>query len=145
MSKWQPKPLTELNDTDAQALFELLSPFTHLESRQSFELNLRHIISNPSSVMMVVCDNGKIVGCGIGNLVFKSGRSEARLDEIVVSETMRGQGVGRTISQAIIDWAKESGAAIVELTSRPARESANHLYQSLGFRLRETNVYTLNF
>jgi ribosomal protein S18 acetylase RimI-like enzyme len=29
----------------------------------------------------------------------------------------------------------------VELTSRPSREAANRLYQRLGFRLRETNVY----
>jgi ribosomal protein S18 acetylase RimI-like enzyme len=29
----------------------------------------------------------------------------------------------------------------VELTSRPSREAANRLYQRIGFKLRDTNVY----
>jgi len=33
------------------------------------------------------------------------------------------------------------GAKAVDLTSRPSREAANKLYQSLGFETRETNVY----
>jgi ribosomal protein S18 acetylase RimI-like enzyme len=31
----------------------------------------------------------------------------------------------------------------VDLTSRPSREAANHLYQKLGFEIRNTNVYRI--
>jgi ribosomal protein S18 acetylase RimI-like enzyme len=39
--------------------------------------------------------------------------------------------------------ARALGCATVDLTSRPSREAANHLYQRAGFELRETNVYRL--
>ena len=32
-------------------------------------------------------------------------------------------------------------ARTVDLTSRPSREAANRLYQRLGFRPRQTNIY----
>lgn len=31
-----------------------------------------------------------------------------------------------------------------ELTSNPKREVANQMYQKLGFKIRETNVYTID-
>jgi ribosomal protein S18 acetylase RimI-like enzyme len=41
----------------------------------------------------------------------------------------------------MIARARELGCKTVELTSRPSREAANHLYQSAGFERRDTNVY----
>ena len=40
-----------------------------------------------------------------------------------------------------LDAAYKAGARTVDLTSRPSRESANRLYQRLGFSLRTSNVY----
>ena len=37
--------------------------------------------------------------------------------------------------------AERRGAKTVDLTSRPSREAANRLYQRLGFKQRDTNVY----
>ena len=33
----------------------------------------------------------------------------------------------------------------LNFTSRPARVAANKLYQKLGFKRKETNVYTMKF
>jgi hypothetical protein len=41
----------------------------------------------------------------------------------------------------MLDRARELGSVTVDLTSRPAREDANRLYQALGFKQRDTNVY----
>jgi ribosomal protein S18 acetylase RimI-like enzyme len=43
--------------------------------------------------------------------------------------------------RALLDLAARKGLRFVDLTSRPSRDAANHLYRSLGFRLRETNCY----
>jgi len=37
--------------------------------------------------------------------------------------------------------AREAGVRTVDLTSRPDRDSANRLYERLGFRRRESTVY----
>ena len=41
----------------------------------------------------------------------------------------------------LLALARRKGLRFVDLTSRPSRVSANGLYRSLGFRLRETNCY----
>jgi len=65
----------------------------------------------------------------------------AHIEDVVVDEMSRGQGVGRLLVDASLTLATAAGAMHVNLTSRPTRTAANGLYQSLGFALRETNVY----
>jgi ribosomal protein S18 acetylase RimI-like enzyme len=65
----------------------------------------------------------------------------AWVEDVIVDEAAAGQGVGAQLVQAMLDRARELGCATVDLTSRPSREAANHLYKKLGFRPRETNVY----
>jgi ribosomal protein S18 acetylase RimI-like enzyme len=60
---------------------------------------------------------------------------------VIVDESVNGQGIGRRLTEAMIDRARDLGCATVDLTSRPSREAANHLYKKVGFTERETNVY----
>ena len=59
----------------------------------------------------------------------------------VVDESVNGQGICSALTQAMLEYARSLGCATVDLTSRPSREAANHMYKKLGFTLRETNVY----
>jgi ribosomal protein S18 acetylase RimI-like enzyme len=65
----------------------------------------------------------------------------AWIEDVIVDESVTGQGIGSALTQAMLDHARERGCATVDLTSRPSREAANHMYKKLGFELRETNVY----
>lgn len=65
----------------------------------------------------------------------------AWIEDVVVDEAGRGQGVGEALNRRALELAAEAGAKTVDLTSRPSREAANRLYQRLGFQPRETNVY----
>ena len=65
------------------------------------------------------------------------------VEDVVVDEKARRQGVGEALLLHAIELAKEAGASGVALTSNPRREAANRLYQSLGFQRRETNAYYL--
>jgi ribosomal protein S18 acetylase RimI-like enzyme len=67
-----------------------------------------------------------------------------RVEDVVVSESARGSGLGRRLVLALHDEARELGITKVELTSRPSRDAANRLYRSLGYDRRETNVYRLH-
>ena len=66
------------------------------------------------------------------------------VEEVAVDTSVRGRGVGRALMEGLVAAARERALDFVELTSRPSREAANSLYRSLGFRLRETNVYRLD-
>jgi ribosomal protein S18 acetylase RimI-like enzyme len=50
-------------------------------------------------------------------------------------------GIGKALTEACLEKAREIGLREVNLTSNPTREAANNLYQSMGFIQRETNVY----
>lgn len=65
------------------------------------------------------------------------------IEDVIVSSTMRRRGLGEKLVSKLIDQAYKLELKQVDLTSRPSREVANHLYQKLGFKKRETNVYRL--
>lgn len=65
----------------------------------------------------------------------------ARIEDVVVDEKYRDAGIGTLLNTAAIESAKKLGAKTLDLTSQPTREAANHLYQKLGFELRDTNTY----
>ena len=67
----------------------------------------------------------------------------AWIEDVVVDAAARRQGAGEELIRFAIRRARERGAKAVNLTSRPAREAANRLYQRLGFIRWETNLYRL--
>lgn len=66
------------------------------------------------------------------------------IEDTVVDVNYRGQGIASKLLEAAIAQAKQKGVKYIDLTSRPSRESANRLYNRLGFVQRETNVYRIN-
>ena len=63
------------------------------------------------------------------------------IEDVIVDRDARRQGVGKALTQACLDKARDLGLREVNLTSRPSRVAANRLYQAMGFVRRETNVY----
>ena len=65
----------------------------------------------------------------------------AWIEDVIVESTRNGEGIGRQLIDAMVAHARELGCKTVDLTSRPSREAANHLYACRRFQRRETNVY----
>ena len=104
----------------------------------------RSVAAPGTRIFIAENDEKHIVGCAT-LCVFESptGR-KASVEDVVVLPAYRGQGIGRTLLQRIIDFAKNKLAPIdLRLTSNPTRTEANALYQALGFVQRETNVYQM--
>ena len=66
---------------------------------------------------------------------------KAWIEDVVVDERARGKGVGKALMKKALAEAENLGTKSIDLTSRPSRETANKLYQSIGYQERETNVY----
>jgi ribosomal protein S18 acetylase RimI-like enzyme len=66
---------------------------------------------------------------------------KARIEDVIVDEAARGQGIGEALVREALRYANELGVRTVELTSMPYREAANRLYRRLGFVRKPTNVY----
>lgn len=66
---------------------------------------------------------------------------KAWVEDVVIDAEARGRGMARALLHELFVRAQHVGARSVNLTSRPEREAANRLYQSLGMKQRRTNVY----
>jgi ribosomal protein S18 acetylase RimI-like enzyme len=69
----------------------------------------------------------------------------AWIEDVVVDESARGQGVGEALTREALRIAQEAGARTVDLTSRPSREAAGRLYQRVGFTVRDSRLYRFAF
>jgi len=102
---------------------------------------LSAIVENPNSVLYVATLDGVIVGSLTLAFYRIPTAVKAWIEDVVVDDAARGQGVGEALNQAALEEAARRGAKHVSLTSRPAREAANRLYQRIGFHHYDTNVY----
>ena len=109
------------------------------------QADLDTISSGPKTIFVVAKDGEKAVGMATAYLVAKFGKTIGYVEDVIVNETHRGQGLGRKLLEKVIDEAKRSGVRQLYLTSRDGRTAANALYQKLGFEKRETNNYRLKF
>jgi len=102
---------------------------------------LHEIVSAAATTLFVARVGGRIAG-SLTLVVFRIPTGmRAIIEDVVTDSAARGQGVGTALTLAAVERAERLGCRTVDLTSRPSREAANRLYQSLGFERRETNVY----
>jgi ribosomal protein S18 acetylase RimI-like enzyme len=105
---------------------------------------LGDVVASPATDLFIaIADGGAIVGMATLVTFRIPTAMRAWIEDVVVDEAGRGQGVGTALTQAMVARARELGCRTVDLTSRPSREAANRLYQREGFEQRDTNVYRL--
>jgi len=129
-------------DDELVTAFERLTPQLSSSNPPPSRDALAAIVASEASVLFAARDDvGRIVG-SLTLAVFRIPTGlRAWIEDVVVDESARGQGIGALLNQAAIERARQLGCTTVDLTSRPSREAANRLYQRLGFVPRDTNVY----
>jgi len=134
------EPVRDVGDglvDDLARLVPQLSPGRTPPTRAELEA----LLAQPGVELLAAIDDGRIVGM-LTLVVYRIPSGvKARIEAVVVDEAARGRGVGEALTRDALDRAVSAGAQRVELTSRPARETANRLYPRLGFERLETNVY----
>lgn len=127
---------------------ELVDAFTRLIPQLSrsnpppSRAELDEIVRSEASRLLVARDDtGRIAG-SLTLVLFRIPTAvRAWIEDVVVDEAARGQGIGEALNREALRIAADAGARTVDLTSRPSREAANRLYQRIGFEQRETNIY----
>lgn len=101
------------------------------------------IIASPwHDLLIAEDDNGKIIGLASMSVIMGPGiRKNAYLEDFVTDQTVRGQGVGSALWDAMLDWAKEKGCQKFEFTCGNGRETAQAFYKSKGAEIYDTNFF----
>jgi len=107
---------------------------------------VEEMLASPAITQFVARDDGgRIVGVATLAVFPIPTARRAWIEDVIVDEPYNGQGIGAALTNAMLDRARALGCRTVDLTSRPSRAAANHLYEKVGFVRRDTNVwrYTL--
>jgi GNAT superfamily N-acetyltransferase len=123
------------------ALQRLVPQLTNNNPPPSLD-DLTALIRDSASTLMVARDDGNRIVGSLTLAVYRVPSGvRAMIEDVIVDELARGQGVGEALMQRAIELAREKGVGTIALTSSPFREAANRLYVRMGFKKRETNAY----
>jgi ribosomal protein S18 acetylase RimI-like enzyme len=130
--------VTQIDMADVNSLLAQLNPKVRKVDLEKVRAVMAH------GIIVTVRDedkDGQLIGIATLLIINKLFSLCGSIEDVVVDEQHRGQGLGRKITEAMIAKGEALGMQFIDLTSNPKRIVANNLYQSVGFEKRETNVY----
>ena len=114
-----------MKDLDAVTAIEDAT-FARPWSRESFRQELER---NVAARYLVAETDGKVVGYAGAWIIL----DESHITNIAVLEAYRGQGIGKRLTQALLQYLSNLGASYATLEVRVSNERAQNLYKGLGF------------
>ena len=112
-------------DVDAVVAIEAAT-FAMPWSRESF---LQELTRNVAARYLVAELAGQVIGYAGAWVIL----DESHVTNIAIAEAYRGNGYGRRLTEALMQYLSNLGAAYATLEVRRSNERAQSLYKSLGF------------
>ncbi len=91
-------------------------------------------IMKNSFCFAIAVKNGRIIGMG---RALADSASDAYIQDVVVLHELRGQGIGKMIIRAIIDYLRSHDIDWIGLIGQPGTA---HFYESLGFEVLKDHI-----
>ena len=136
---------TAINDKIYNAIKKLLPQYSTIRRLPSYH-EVKEIIDSETTRLLLAYDlkTTRIVGSLTLVLFRLPSGIRALIEDVVVDEKHRNKGIGRLLCESAIERSIDANARTIDLTSNPMRKAANNLYQTLGFTIRDTNIYRYN-
>ena len=136
--------LDEVTDEVVEAFARLL-PQLSSSAKPLDAAAIAALASSPATIVLLARSDGLIAG-SLSLVMFRIPTGlRAWIEDVVVDESARGQGIGEVLTREALRLAEAAGARTVDLTTRPSREAAGRLYERAGFRQRESRLYRYSF
>jgi ribosomal protein S18 acetylase RimI-like enzyme len=104
--------------------------------------DLQNLLDSSSVLVVARTDEtGPIIGVGTLGVFRTPSGIHAHIEDVVVDESLRGRGIGQALVLYLLQIARQMGLKGVSLTCNPNRLAANRLYQKMGFKKWETNIF----
>jgi ribosomal protein S18 acetylase RimI-like enzyme len=136
--------LREVTDEAVEA-FRRLTPQLSSSADPPDRAALNLIVGSAACTLLIARSGDRIAGT-LTLVMFPIPTGfRAWIEDVIVDEAARGQGIGEILTTEALNLAKDAGARTVDLTSRPSREAAGRLYERVGFEPRSTRHYRYTF
>ena len=128
---------TEADLAEIIRLHQQLDPAEPATSEADARRIFERINTYPDYAIYLAEVNGKIAGT-FGLLVMDklahNGKPSALVEDVVVDEALRGQGIGREMMAFAMEHGRARGCYKLALSSNLKRTEAHAFYETLGFR-----------
>jgi GNAT superfamily N-acetyltransferase len=119
-----PNNIRTAQHADAEAVLGLAKPFatSFIVDEQAFYRTFSELLASPQAHLAVAEADQQLVGYVLGfdhSTFFANGRV-AWVEELMVSERFRRQGIGQLLMQEFEMWAAQRGNKLVALATRRA-------------------------
>lgn len=104
-------------------------------SLENFQEKIMEMLEDDNHHMLIAVKQGEVVGF-INFTVRKTilhQQPSALIDELVVDEKYRGEGLGKKLVYQAINRAKQLGCGEIEVSTEKSNELARKFYQKIGF------------
>jgi ribosomal protein S18 acetylase RimI-like enzyme len=136
--------LDEVTDEVVDAFARLL-PQLSRSAKQLDAAAITAMADSPAVTVLLARSEGRIVG-SLSLVTFRIPTGlRAWIEDVVVDEAARGQGVGTVLTREALRLASAAGVRTVDLSTRPSRVAAGRLYEREGFKQRDTRMYRYAF
>ena len=144
MTKMKIELFTQVDESTVDVFKRLMPQLTGKDEYPSLE-ELQRVIQSDERFLFFATENGEVIGTL--TLVFYQLPSglKAWIEDVIVDEHARGKGVATALLKHALQVARDKGSLKADLTSMPWRTAANRLYQKMGFKKRESNMYRYHF
>lgn len=130
----------EANEELLEAIERLLPQLNEARTPPTLD-QLAQTVRDQTVLVARAEESGQIIGTLTLVLYRVASGLKGRIEDVIVDEAVRGQGVGEALAREGMARASDARVLMLELTSMPYRETANRLYKRLGFVRKPTNVY----
>ncbi|MFD2562783.1 GNAT family N-acetyltransferase [Aquimarina rubra] len=108
------------------------------------QVALGEILEEKNQITLAYCsENTKIEGIALmGTYKVISGK-KGWIEDVVVQADSRGKGIGRKLITKLLEAAKQKNLSEILLFTEDHRTAAIQLYTQLGFKVKDSRIYTL--
>jgi len=132
----------ELSDADEliallKVLFTLEEDFSFNEAAQRRGIELLLSRQGPERQVFVAEISGRVAGmCSIQTLISTAeGGLVGQVEDVIVRDGYRGNGMGNALMDAVDNWAREKGLTRLQLLAERDNARALKFYQSRGWEI----------
>lgn len=122
---------------------QLEGPYSGIEplGRDEAERRFARMLDDGTQHTLVAEKDGEVVGTLVVTVLpnlAHGGAPYAVVENVVVQESRRGGGIGRSLMEEAVGLAREAGAYKLALSTNRERREAHEFYRSLG--MKETHL-----
>src|SRR5690606_2110812 len=129
---------SDINAAIAERVSELYRQLSPTKKQQ----DLRHVLDEDNPVYVVGSfEDEKLTGIASMAVYKVVSGHKGWIEDVVVDATYRGKGIGRKLIERLLELARDMQLTEVLLFTEDHRIAARTLYESLGFKTKDSTIY----